>query len=154
MPRWDVLIAGVVLLGMSGLVGTAAASSYEEIAIRNCGSITGKISLTGPIPDPRVFPLVLYPFGPFCKKISDGRGNILLEEFIVGSEGGMQDAVVAVQQVKRGKAFPPIENEFVVVNCMFHPADVPDNELFEVSGQGKLHHDHPLVTVLENHRPI
>src|SRR5574341_572040 len=154
MPRWDVLIAGVVLLGMSGLVGTAAASSYEEIAIRNCGSITGKISLTGPIPDPRVFPLVLYPFGPFCKKISDGKGHILVNEFIVSPDRGLQDTIVAVQQVTRGKPFPLIKQELESVDCMFHPAETAEDELFAIDAKGKLHHEHPLVMVLRNHQPI
>ena len=145
-------LAWVIVMG--GVFGHSMAWGYEEVEVRNGGSITGKVRLNGPIPEPRVFPLVLYPFGPFCKKISDGRGNIVLDEFIVGSEGGMQDAVVAVQHVESGRAFPPIKSEFVVVDCMFHPADVPDSEQFRPNEQGRLRHDHPLVTVLENHQPL
>ncbi|MBI3994909.1 MAG: carboxypeptidase regulatory-like domain-containing protein [Nitrospirae bacterium] len=147
------LIAGTILLGMVGYSGISSASDYEEIAVSNGGTITGKVRLKGPIPEPRVFPVVLYPFGPFCKKISDGQGNIRLEEFIVGTDGGMQDTIVAVQQVKKGKRFAPIKNELVAVNCMFHPADVSDEEQFRVK-DGKLKHAHPLVMALENDRPI
>src|SRR3990172_12442854 len=108
-------------LMVAGVFWYSEALGYEEVDVRNGGSIAGKVRLNGPIPDPRVFPLVLCPCGPFCKKISDGKGHIVLEEFIVGTGGALQDAVVAVQQVERGKAFPVIKNEFVVEYCMFHP---------------------------------
>lgn len=129
-------------------------SRYEEAEIPNGGTVTGKVTLKGLIPEPRVFPLVLYPFGPFCKKISDGQGNVRLKEFIVGKGGGLRDAVIAVQKVKKGKPFKPIQAKFVAVDCMFHPADVPDDEQFFIDDDGKLHHEHPNVTVLENHEPI
>ena len=138
----------------AGVFWYSEALGYEEVDVRNGGSIAGTVRLNGPIPEPRVFPLVLYPFGPFCKKISDGTGHIVLEEFIVETGGALQDAVVAVQHVERGKAFPVIKNEFVVEDCMFHPADVPDSEQFTVNKDGKLRHAHPLVSVMENHQAI
>lgn len=139
---------------VAGVFWYSEALGYEEVDVRNGGSIAGTVRLNGPIPEPRVFPLVLYPFGPFCKKISDGKGHIVLEEFIVGTGGALQDAVVAVQHVERGKAFPVIKNEFVVEDCMFHPADVPDSEQFTVNKDGKLRHAHPLLSVMENHQAI
>jgi hypothetical protein len=139
---------------VAGVFWYSEALGYEEVDVRNGGSIAGTVRLNGPIPEPRVFPLVLYPFGPFCKKISDGKGHIVLEEFIVETGGALQDAVVAVQHVERGKAFPVIKNEFVVEDCMFHPADVPDSEQFTVNKDGKLRHAHPLVSVMENHQAI
>lgn len=154
MSRLVVLMTGVIFLGMVGPSEIAVASGYGEIAVNNAGTITGKVILKGPIPEPRVFPVVLYPFGPFCKKVSDGQGNIRLEEFIESPDGGMQDTIVAVQEVRKGKPFPHIKNELVAVNCMFHPADVPDSEQFVVNPENKVRHTHPLVTVLENHQPI
>jgi hypothetical protein len=143
---------GLLILGV--ITFSDKVFGYDETKITNGGTITGKVTLNGPIPPPRVFPLVLYPFGPFCKKISDGQGHILLEEFIVGPEGGMQDAIVAVQRVKNGKPFPPIKSELFSVDCMFHPADVPDDEQFRVDEKGKLRHAHPLVGVLQNPQHI
>lgn len=129
------------------------ARAYEEIDVQEGGTLQGRITLQGPVPPPRIFPLVLYPFGPFCKKISDGEGNVRLKEFVVSDEGGLSNAVVAVEAVPRGKRFEPIRSAFVAVDCMFHPAEVSDDEQYAVK-EGKLHHEHPLVTVLENHRPI
>lgn len=155
MKMFVVFRVALILLGMIGLFDpfTASASSYEEVEVKNGGTITGKITLKGPIPEPRIFPLVLYPFGPFCKKISDGEGNVRLKEFIVSKDGGLGDAVVALRAVKKGKPFKPIRSNFVAVDCMFHPAEVADDEQFFVA-DGKLHHEHPNVTVLENHEPI
>jgi hypothetical protein len=139
---------------LAGVAVTGTALAYEEIAVTNRGSITGKVVLTGAVPEPRVFPLVLYPFGPFCKKISDGKGHIVLEEFIAGNGGGLSDAVVAVQRVDKGKPFPPSSSDFEVVDCMYHPADVPDDEQFAINERGKLRHEHPLVSVIRNPQPI
>jgi len=154
MARLLFLMIGMLLLGMVGYSEAAPASDYEEVAVSDGGTITGKVTLKGAIPAARVFPVVLYPFGEYCKKISDGHGNIRLEEFNVSKDGGLQDTIVAVEQVHRGKPFPHVKNDLVAVNCMFHPADVADSEQFVVKEGGKLHHAHPLVMVLENHRPI
>jgi len=128
--------------------------AYEEVDVRDAGSIIGRITLKGAIPEPRIFSLVLYPFGSFCKKISDGRGNIVLQEFIVGERGGLWEAVIAVQKVDKGKPFPAIQSEFVAVDCMFHPVDVAASEQFFMDEHGQMHHDHPNVAILENHQPI
>jgi hypothetical protein len=145
--------AGIIVF-LALLPVTSGAFGYEEGPVTNGSSITGQVVLTGSVPEPRVFPLVLYPFGQFCRKISDGRGHILLEEFLVSSDGGLQDAVVAVQGVTRGKPFVPIRNDYVVVDCMFHPADVGDDEQFAVGTEGRLRHEHPLVAVMQNDQPI
>ncbi len=145
---------GLTLVGLIGFFGSASASGYEETKVTNGGTVTGRVTLKGPIPEPRIFPLVLYPFGPFCKKISDGQGNVRLKEFIVGKGGALGDAVIAIKNVSKGKKFKPIRSNFVAVDCMFHPAEVPDDEQFFVADDGKLHHEHPNVTVLENHEPI
>ena len=141
------------LVGILSLSTVSAVRAYEEAAVKNGGMITGKVTLKGAVPEPRVFPLVLYPFGSYCKKISDGHGNVLLREFNVDDSGGIQDAVIAVENVERGKPFPPIKNDFIAVDCMFHPADVADSEMFEVH-EGMMHHVHPLLEVMQNDQPL
>jgi len=149
------LISVIAAVLMSvGLMGAAAPEGYQEVPVDNGGTISGKVTMKGDIPVPRVFPLVLYPFGPFCKKISDGQGNVRLLEFSVDSTGGLKDAIVAVERVQKGKPFPPIKNDFVAVNCMFHPTDVSDSEQFLIKPDGKLLHEHPLVTVVQNNQLV
>ena len=130
------------------------AFAYEEADVSRGGSITGKITLEGPIPQPRIFSVALYPFGSFCKKISDGKGHIFLKDFVVGEGGGLWDSVIAVQAVTKGKPFPLIQTDFVATDCMFHPADVAAQEQFFLDGEGRMHHEHPNVAIIENHQPI
>lgn len=153
MKRQWIAFKLMVLIGTLLTWTGFPAHGYEEIEVTHGGTITGKVTLKGPIPAPRNFPLVLYPFGPFCKKISDGKGNVLLEEFIVGPDGGLQDAIVTVQGIERGKPFDPMQVKIVAVDCMFHPGDVSPNEQFAIK-DGKLRHEHPLVMVFTNPQEI
>jgi Carboxypeptidase regulatory-like domain len=147
---WTILVALSVAIGAT----SSQAFAYEEAPVRNGGTITGLATLKGPIPAPRVFLLSLFPFGAYCKKISDGKGRVVLEEFTVGPEGGMRDVVVAVQDVKSGKPFTPITGRFEATDCMFHPSDVPTSELYTTDEHGHTQHIHPMVGVIENHRRI
>jgi hypothetical protein len=111
-------------LGIIGIYGSPVVFGYEEALVRDGGTLKGKVTLRGPIPEPRVFPLALYPFGPYCNKnkvISDGQGNVRISEFNVAEDGGMKDVVVAVQEVKRGKPFKPIVANLVARGCEFLP---------------------------------
>ena len=147
-------VLAFIFLGAIGFLENRSLLAYEEVDVQNGGKITGKVTLKGTIPEPRVFSLVLYPFGAFCKRISNGDGNVLVEEFYVGSGGGLTDVVVAVQGVKKGKSFPRINPKWVAEDCMFHPADVSFSEKNLLDQDGRTHHEHPLVTVVENHQPI
>ena len=153
MKRLMILLAGIFLwMEMAGL-GIAIDSEYKETKVSNGGTVAGKVTLKGEVPDSRAFPLILYPFGNFCKKISDGKGNVVGNEFIVGPEKGLQDTVIAIEEVREGKPFQKIKAEFTAIDCMFHPADVPDSEQFEVIN-GKLQHIHPSVGVIRNNQMI
>jgi hypothetical protein len=142
-----------IIAVMVYMIWSSVALAYEAVNIENGGTIAGKVTLRGSVPEPRVFPMVLYPTGDFCKRISNGEGLVLLREFNVDNDGGLQDAVVAVQNVERGKAFRSRDTELVTVNCMFHPADVPESEQFEFH-HGQLVHVHPLLTVIRNHTEL
>ena len=147
-------LTGLVLLGMLVLPGISSASEYQEVGVEDGGTITGKVVLKGPTPELRYFPLVLFPFSEYCRKISDTQGNVVLQEFLTTSDGGLQDVIVAVQGVAKGKPFRHIKTEFVAINCMFHPVDVPPSEHSMRDAAGRLHHAHPLVDVMENHQLI
>jgi hypothetical protein len=138
------------LLIISVPLGSASlAWSYQAGEVTNGGTIRGTVALRGEIPEPRAFPLVLYPHGDYCKSLSDGNGNILLKEFNIDADGRLQDAVVAVQNVSRGKPFRYRDTALETMNCMFHPAEVPESEQF-AHHEGRLVHIHPLVTVMRD----
>ncbi|MFQ5780978.1 MAG: hypothetical protein ACE5HN_09385, partial [Nitrospiria bacterium] len=141
----------ILLLGLVGLVGHPVAFGYEAVDVSNGGSISGKVTLNGAMPKPRVFALINYPFGRFCKKISDGQGHVRLQEFIVSKDHGLWEAVVAIKAVKKGKPYRPQQADFVAVDCMFHPADVADSEMFSFDEKtGQMRHEHPNVAIIHN----
>jgi len=140
-------LAAIVVLGP-----VSQGHAYEEVDVANGGSLSGKITLEGRRPEARVFALVNYPFGPFCKKISDGKGYVRLRDFIVQKDGGLWEAIVSIKNVKEGKPYRPTVADYVATDCMFHPADVADNEMFSVDEEGKMHHEHPNVAILHNNQ--
>ncbi len=154
MKRLSVINLFLVLVAWLVILSGQVVYGYDEVDVSSGGMITGKITLKGSIPEPRIFSLSLYPFGSFCKKISDGDGHVFLKDFIVGEGRGLWDVVIAVQGVKQGKPFPLIQTEFIATDCMFHPADVAAREQFYMDKMGRMHHEHPNVAILENHQPI
>jgi hypothetical protein len=149
-------LAGMALILVTSAIPSepSIALKYQQIDVQNGGTISGKVTLKGSIPKPRIFHLSLYPFGDYCKKISDGKGNLVLQEYNVGSDGGFQDVIIAVEHVKKGKPFVPVQAHYVSTNCMFHPAEIPESELYHKDKMGKMMHVHPLVEVLQNHEPL
>jgi hypothetical protein len=124
MKSLHVISAVLIFLGIAGTYGDSTVFSYDEIAVTDGGTLTGRVTLKGPIPEPRVFPLTLYPFGTYCgknKAISDGQGNVRISEFSAGPDGGLKDVVVTVQGVGRGKPFKPIVANLVARDCEFFP---------------------------------
>jgi hypothetical protein len=118
------IVASALLIGAMAFGQTSVVFGYEESAVANPGTLAGRAVLDGPIPGPRIFPIALYPFAPFCAenpRIADGSGNIRIQEFEVRADGGLNDVVIAVQGVKRGKPFPPIVAEILVRDCEFLP---------------------------------
>ncbi len=152
MKNKKIFWLGMIFLLSFGIFKIPGALAYEEVDVVNAGSIAGKITLKGKRPEPRVFALVNYPFGPFCKKISDGNGYVRLKDFIVDKDKGLWEAVVAVKNVDKGKPYRPTVADFVAVDCMFHPTDVADNEMFSVDEDGQMRHEHPNVAIIHNHQ--
>lgn len=122
----------MALLGVSGIPGESLAGEYKEVPVKENGSISGKVFLRGAVPDARVFHLVLYPFKYFCKNVSDEHENRLLSEFSVSKDGGLQDTVIYIEEIKEGKAFPTPSGEIHSTDCVFHP----------------------FVSVIKDHQPI
>lgn len=129
--RWIILLSFISAL----LFGYPSASwGYEEIEVASGGTLTGKVFLKGEPPPPRIYHLIFSPNIDFCIRISDGRGNRLLREFRVAEDGGLQDVIVAVVGIEKGKPFnftPAINIE----DCRIAPFVTP------------VRNDHPISLV-------
>lgn len=128
MGRHYMLGLGAALLALvampASLTTASTASTYQTMAVTNGGSISGQVLLEGTPPPARLFPVVLYPFGPYCERnteIYDGQGHIRLSEFQTGKNGGLQDVIIAIEGVKAGKPFAPITASVRAKDCQFLP---------------------------------
>ncbi len=116
--------------------------TYEEGPVSSGGTLTGRIFLEGTTPPTRIFHLIFSPNIDYCMRISDGKGNRLLKEFEVSQDGGLQNAIVAIVGVKRGKPFdftPRIDIE----NCQITPFVTPvrNHHPIAISSKDPVAHD-------------
>jgi len=106
------------------IVGASAVWAYDEIQVKDGGTVTGQVRFQGAPPPARIFHLIFSPNINFCGQISDGKGNRLLKEFMVSSDGGFQDVVVAVVGVEKGKKFD-YTPEISLETCRVGPFVIP-----------------------------
>jgi hypothetical protein len=122
MPRFQSNLAGVVVLFLSLLlpfIPTLAA--YDVVEVRDGGTITGTVTLAGPLPQPKGFNLLTFPDPAYCGRISNGNGWRLLRDFVVGPENGLQDVVVMLEGIEAGKAFTLSIPRIEARDCQFAP---------------------------------
>ena len=81
----------------------AGSGGYEVIAVTDGGSIAGTISLSGPIPELPPRPINKDP--QVC-----GTGTRRSQQLMVSLSGGLKNAIVLVEGVRRGKAMPAIHD--------------------------------------------
>ena len=81
-------------------------TGYQIKSVDNGGTLTGKVRLEGKIPKARSFHLIHAPNIQYCSRISDGKGHRIVYDFSVSPESrGMQDTVIAILGVHKGKPF-------------------------------------------------
>jgi Carboxypeptidase regulatory-like domain len=119
MRRKTIQIIGVVLsiLGM----GTFPAWAYEEGKVEQGGTIRGQVILAGGMPKAMAFNLVTIPDPVFCGRISTGTGWRIVEDFILGPEGSLKDAIVMLKGIEKGKAFELPKVTIEAKDCDFLP---------------------------------
>ena len=96
--------------------------AYQEIEVKNGGSIKGKAILTGQIPEKRFFHLVLFPNQAMCEEVdTDEDMNRVLDDFIVDDKRGLKDVVISIKHVEAGKPFQNEPINILSENCKFLP---------------------------------
>lgn len=110
---------GSCIAGIAGAVSVAfvlvSAHAYEVVAVSKGGSIQGKVVYQGHVPTKKIIPTK-------DKEVCGGPRDE--PQILVGPDKGVQDAVVYLKEVAKGKAWgkpdktPVIDNH----NCRFEPA--------------------------------
>ncbi len=102
-------------------VGVPSAWAYIEMKVTNGGTIRGKVTLDGGKPRPMAFNLVTIPDPVYCGRISTGTGWRIVEDFIIGPEGGLRDVVVMLKDVEKGKPYEMKKIRIMAKDCDFLP---------------------------------
>ena len=110
-----------LIISISSLVSTSG-WAYQEMEVSNGGSIQGKVTLTGKMPYPKIYHLVLFPNIDMCAEVdTDDEMNRVLEDFKVSPDGGLKDVVVTLEHVDAGKPFNKEPINITAENCKFLP---------------------------------
>jgi hypothetical protein len=112
------------MLGVISIIlgfGNSGVWAYEEITVKQGGTIHGTVKLVGKSPTPMAFNLVTIPDPVFCGRISTGTGWRIVEDFIIGPHGGLKDAVVMLKGIEKGKAFELPKVKIEARDCDFLP---------------------------------
>ena len=109
MGKFRFVMAAVAAIG---LAVAPAAFGYEEAAVSDGGAVTGKISFKGKVPDPQHFMVLKNP--EFCGKERDFA-------FVRVKDGALQNAVVVIEGIEKGKPFTHAPTEFIGKECAFLP---------------------------------
>ncbi len=118
--------------------------AYQEIEVKNGGTIQGKATMKGGIPEPRVFHLVLFPNLDMCAEVdTDDEMNRLLFDFIIDKQKGLKDVVITLEHVDAGKSFPNKPINILSENCKFLPEVnvLPQGGTFFVDNQDAVMHN-------------
>lgn len=109
------LITGLfAIAGAVAVVTPSHAQSYQESPVSGGGSITGKIVFKGSVPTRKVIPT------KDLEVCGGPREEALIQ---VGADQGVQNAVVYLTQISKGKAWPAADKppEVDNVKCRFEP---------------------------------
>jgi hypothetical protein len=124
--------------------GAGPAVAYEEVAVPDGGTVTGRVTLSGEVPKPKGYNLTTLPDPFYCGRISDGRGWRILQPFNVGPAGEFREVVVFLEGIDRGKPFPEGGvPQIEARDCLFLPFTtvVRDDQSVTVVNMDPVMHD-------------
>ena len=94
---------------------------YEVKEVARGGTVQGTVTLSGAVPDPKAYNLVIFPDPEYCGRISNGNGWRLLRDFLVNEQGQVLNVVVLLEGVTEGKPFSLSVPRVEARDCRFSP---------------------------------
>lgn len=119
-----VLVALFAFVAVFGLVfspSTEAAkkAKYATAEVSDGGTVTGKVSFKGDVPEPKTFALAKFPNSEFCGQVDSKDGNRIVQRVNV-KDGALADVVVYIKGIKQGKVFDFKGTDVETAICRFH----------------------------------
>ena len=145
----SVLLVCWIIISL-GMVWCPQAFAYQEVEVKNGGSIQGTALLTGSNPPPRIYHLVLFPNLDMCAEVpedaetlTDDEMNRVMYDFIEGEDRGLSNVVITLEHVDAGKPFGKSGIMIRAENCKFYPT-------VNVVRQGEVFHVDNIDAVMHN----
>jgi Polysaccharide lyase family 4, domain II len=133
------MIRIVVISVAAVLSGALCASAYEPASVRDAGTVNGKVLYTGPTPTNR---LII----PTKDKDVCGSQPREVSPILLGPENSVQNALVYLKGIVRGKAWPDAITVRAIENwqCNFRPQlqIIPAGQFEIVNSDPVLHNTH------------
>ncbi len=117
--------------------------SYQEMDVRDGGTISGKVRMTEGKAIPKAFNLITFPDPVYCGRISTGTGWRILDEFSLSADRGLKDTVVFLKDAAQGKPFNFTPPTIEARDCRFLPfvSVVKDRAPVRVVNMDPVFHD-------------
>ncbi len=115
------VIKGLVLVGAVAFWSpsfVADALAYEEAAVTDGATLTGKVTFKGTPPPPKTFDLAKFPQPQFCGKVDSEGGKRMLREVTVKG-GALNDVVVLIEGIEKGKPLKYDGTDVKADTCRF-----------------------------------
>ncbi len=136
-----------VVVAVTALSWCAAAYAYEGGTVSNGGSIAGEVKLQGTAAAPKAVEVTK-------DKEVCGQHEIKAEDVLVGASGGVENAVVSITNITKGKAMGAAEAVLDQKGCQY----VPHVLLFPAGSTVKINNDdgilHNIHTYSTKNAPI
>ena len=112
-----------LITGLCVVLSIPASSlwGYEVKEVAGGGTVHGTVTLSGKVPDPKAYNLVIFPDPEYCGRISNGNGWRLLRDFLVNEQGQVMNVVVLLEGVTEGKPFSLSVPRVEARDCRFSP---------------------------------
>ena len=112
-----------LITGLCLILSIPASSvwGYAVKEIAGGGTVRGTVTLSGLVPDPKAYNLVIFPDPEYCGRISNGNGWRLLRDFLVNEQGEVRNVVVLLEGVTEGKPFSLSVPRVEARDCRFLP---------------------------------
>ncbi len=130
----------LMITGMFAL--SVSAFAYEAIAVSNGGTISGTVKLDGAAPTPKEISVTK-------DKEVCGLKKHFQQDLVVGSDGGIANAVVVLTDISKGAAAKPADVTFDQKGCQYEPhvlAFPAGSTVNVMNADGILHNIHTYST--------
>ncbi|MBI3184167.1 MAG: hypothetical protein HYZ28_18700 [Myxococcales bacterium] len=119
-------------------LGAPPARAYDEVAVKGGGSIGGAVKLTGKAPEPQQIAITKDP--EVC-----GSGVRTVGEVAVGNDGSLKGAVVYIERIAAGKAWPRSREGALIdqKGCRFLPGSLVmrKGDVVRIKNKDKVFHN-------------